>query len=236
MAKDSAEVITVESILSEFSSLEDPRSTINRVHTLSDIIVISVMAVIAGADGPDAIGVWAKSHEDWLRDRLELSRGLPSHDTIGRVLMALKPSAFQNCFQLWIASLSKLRPEKELDVIAIDGKALRRSHDRQAGLGPLFLVSAWAVQRGVSLGQLATQEKSNEITAIPLLLEQIDIEGSVVTIDAAGCQKIIAESIIEGKGDYGLALKGNQGTLHEAVMDYVVKHMETDFANVDCRS
>lgn len=235
MAKDPAEIVTAESILSEFSDLEEPRSDVNRVHLLGDIIVISIMAVIAGAEGPKAIGVWAKSNQQWLRERLELPGGIPSHDTIGRLLMALKPSSFQSCFERWIAMLSKQHPDSDLDVVAIDGKALRRSHDEKAGLGPLFLVSAWAVQRGISLGQLATAEKSNEITAIPKLLGQVDIEGSVVTIDAAGCQKKIAEAIIDGKGDYVLALKGNQGNLHKAVVDYIAKHMENDFADVEVR-
>ncbi|TWT84319.1 Transposase DDE domain protein [Planctomycetes bacterium CA13] len=149
--------------------------------------------------------------------------------------MTLKPAAFQRCFECWIKRLSGKRTESELDVVAIDGKAVRRSHDRAAGLGPLFLVSAWAVQRGISLGQLATEEKSNEITAIPDLLDQIDIKKSVVTIDAAGCQKNIAAKIIDGHGDYVLALKGNQGTLHDAVIDFVVRHMENDFANVVAR-
>jgi len=235
MAKEPAQIVTAESILSEFSDLEDPRSDINRVHLLGDIIVISIMAVIAGAEGPKAIGVWAESNQQWLRERLELPGGIPSHDTIGRVLMTLKPASFQSCFERWIAMLSKQHPDSDLDVVAIDGKALRRSHDQQAGLGPLFLVSAWAVQRGISLGQLATAEKSNEITAIPELLDQIDIQRSVVTIDAAGCQKKIAAKIIDGKGDYVLALKGNQGNLHKAAVDYIVKHMENDFADVEVR-
>jgi predicted transposase YbfD/YdcC len=235
MAKDAVEMVSVESILSEFCELQDGRSHVNRVHLLGDIIVISILAVIAGADGPRAIGVWAMSNDQWLRERLQLPGGIPSHETIGRVLMALKPSTFQNCFQNWIASLSKYHADLEVDVIAVDGKALRRSHHKKAGLGPLFLVSAWAVQRGISLGQLATAEKSNEITAIPQLLEQISIENSIVTIDAAGCQKKIAETIIGGKGDYVLALKGNQSTLHQAVMDHIFKHMENDFAEVKCR-
>jgi predicted transposase YbfD/YdcC len=235
VAKDAAEIVTAESILAEFSELDDPRCQVNRVHLLGDLIVIAIMAVIAGADGPKAIGVWAKSHELWLSQRLTLPGGIPSHDTIGRVLMALKPSSFQACFQRWIATLSKQHPEGSLDVIAIDGKSLRRSHDQKAGLGPLFLVSAWAVQRGISLGQLATAEKSNEITAIPDLLEQIDIEDSVVTIDAAGCQKNIAAQIIKDKGDYVLALKGNQGNLHRAIVEYVTKHMENDFRDIVAR-
>lgn len=150
--------------------------------------------------------------------------------------MALKPAAFQSCFERWIAAISKQHPDSGIDVIAVDGKSLRRSHDQAAGLGPLFLVSAWAVQRGMSLGQLATAEKSNEITAIPELLEYLDIESSIVTIDAAGCQKKIADTIIQGKADYVLALKGNQGKLHEAVVDYILEHMENDFADVPART
>jgi len=146
VAKDAAEIVTAESILAEFSELDDPRSQVNRVHLLGDLIVIAIMAVIAGAEGPKAIGVWAKSHELWLSQRLALPGGIPSHDTIGRVLMALKPSSFQACFQSWITALSKRHPEADLDIIANDGKALRRSHDHKSGLGPLFLVSAWAAQ------------------------------------------------------------------------------------------
>lgn len=235
MAKTKPTEICVEDILRDFAELPDPRSHVNQRHLLGDIIVISVMAVIAGAEGPKAIGVWATSNESWLKERLELPSGVPSHDTIGRVLMSLKPSAFQSCFERWISRISGARDKNDLDVVAIDGKALRRSHDRSGGLGPLFLVSAWAVQRGISLGQLATEEKSNEITAIPELIDQIDIAKSVVTIDAAGCQKSIAAKIIDGKGDYVLALKGNQGRLHEEVTAYIIKHMESDFADITSR-
>ena len=237
MATDTAEFLSAKSILDHFSELDDPRSDVNRVHQLGDIVVIAIMAVLAGAEGPKAIGLWAQSNQQWLQERLDLPGGIPSHDTIGRVLLALKPSAFQACFQKWIASISTgASGKQDLDVVAIDGKALRRSHDRKNNLGALFIVSAWAVQRGVSLGQLATAEKSNEITAIPELIEQIDIEGSVVTIDAAGCQKAIAEKIVDGRADYVLALKGNQGNLYQAAMDYVVEAMESDFANVKFRS
>jgi hypothetical protein len=192
---------------------------------LGDLIVICVLAVIAGADGPKAIGIWAKTHYDWLKRFLTLPFGVPSHDTIGRLLATLKPQAFQRCFQEWIASLNldDHDDEKSQEHIAIDGKALRRSHDRRKNLGALFLVSAWSVRRGISLGQLATAEKSNEITAIPELLQQIDVTGAVVTIDAAGCQREIAEKIIDGGGDYVLALKGNQGILHQEVQDYILR-------------
>ena len=223
----------VDSILDEFRDLKDPRSDINRRHLLGDLIVISIMAVVAGADGPNAIGTWAENNETWLKKRLKLPHGIPSHDTIGRLLAAIKPSAFQSCFEAWIAKVSPSDDDSDPNHIAVDGKVLRRSHDRGKGLGPLWLVSAWAVDRGISLGQLATDEKSNEITAIPELLGNIEIEGTVITIDAAGCQREIAKKIIDGKGDFVLALKGNQGTLHDAVTQYITKHMENDFADID---
>lgn len=224
------------SILEYFEDLEDPRSTINRQHLLGDLIVISVCGVLAGADGPKAIGVWAQAHKDWLQDYLELPNGIPSHDTIGRLLAALKPAAFQSCFERWINSLRQSSDGKPTEeIIAIDGKALRRSHNRKESLGPLFLVSAWSVQRGISLGQLATAEKSNEITAIPELLDNIELNNATVTIDAAGCQKNIAAKIIEKGGDYLLALKGNQGNLYQAAMDWVLEQMENDFATTTVR-
>lgn len=235
-------------ISAHFGKLEDPRSHINQKHLLGDLMVICVCAVLSGCDGPIAIGDWARAKAAWLQQHLELPHGVPSHDTIGRLLMALKPAAFQACFANWVAAIVKA---KELQLataasestlvpatgvlrhIAIDGKTLRRSHDRRQGLGPLHLVSAWAVDCGVSLGQLATEEKSNEITAIPQLLEQVELKGSVVTIDAAGCQKEIAAKIVAGGGHYCLALKGNQGNLHAAVVDRIEALMADDFAGCE---
>lgn len=232
----------VVSILEYFAELEDPRCAINQKHVLGDLVVISICGVLSGADGPKAIGVWAEANANWLHEVLQLPNGIPSHDTIGRLLAALTPSAFQKCFQSWISSLRSIpNPSKdgeassEPEIIAIDGKALRRSHDRKNSLGPLFLVSAWSVQRGISLGQLATAEKSNEITAIPELIDNIALEGATVTIDAAGCQKNIAAKIIDGGGNYVLALKGNQGTLHQSAIDWVNEQMQNDFADVDMR-
>lgn len=231
----------VVSILEYFGELEDPRSTINRRHLLGDLIFISICAVIAGADGPKAIGVWAQSNHTWLELYLKLPNGIPSHDTIGRLLATLKPKAFQTCFERWIKSLRQHNQATSSDtaasreVIAIDGKALRRSHDRKKDLGALFLVSAWSVQNGISLGQLATEAKSNEITAIPELLDNLDFEGAIITIDAAGCQKNIAAKIIDGRGDYVLALKGNQGTLHQGVVDWIFEQMQNGFADVTVR-
>ena len=240
MAEISAD--DVVSILEYFAQLEDPRCSINRKHLLGDLVVICICGVLSGSDGPKSIGVWAEANAKWLHEVLLLPNGIPSHDTIGRLLATLKPSAFQKCFQNWIANLrsdaNDTQDEEascEPEIIAIDGKALRRSHDRKNGLGPLFLVSAWSVQRGISLGQLATAEKSNEITAIPELIDNIELEGATVTIDAAGCQKNIAAKIIDGGGDYVLALKGNQGNLHQNVIDWVNEQLENDFADIDAR-
>jgi predicted transposase YbfD/YdcC len=188
--------------------------------------------VIAGADGPAAIAVWAGLNKQWLIDHLELPQGIPSHDTIGRVLEVLQPEAFQKCFTLWLEATFGSAREADRPIVAIDGKSMRRSHDRGRGLGALHIVSAWATERGIVLGQLATEEKSNEITAIPELLDNINVQGTIVTIDAAGCQKNIASDIIDGGGDFVLALKGNQGNLHAAVVDLFTELLETDFAGV----
>lgn len=231
-------------ISQHFGKLEDPRCHINQKHRLEELIIICVCAVLSGAEGPIAIGQWATSKASWLIEHLELPHGIPSHDTIGRLLMALKPSAFQECFASWVAAIveskeRRLRAEADDPLlepprhVAIDGKTLRGSHDHRKGLGAMHLVSAWAVDCGVSLGQLATAEKSNEITAIPELLDQVQLKNSIITIDAAGCQKEIAAQIVNGKGDYCLALKGNQGNLHAAVMSWIEDQMETDFA--DCQ-
>ena len=206
------------SIVKHFESLPDPRHHRNRLHLLTDVITIAVCGVIVGCSGPTSIEHWAKAKEDWLRKLLELPHGIPSRDCIRRVLSALKPDAFQTCFQSWIVSLLNEDDNKQ-PTIAIDGKTMRRSHDRGRGLGPLHLVSAWASEHGLSLGQVATEDKSNEITAIPELIDQIDVKGAIVTIDAMGCQKEIAKKIVDAKGDYVLAVKDNQPKLHEAIQD-----------------
>ena len=210
----------VVSIREFFDKLPDSRSTVNQKHRLGDIIVICVCAVISGADGPTAISQWAMMKRDWLERILEPENGIPSRSTIARTLASLKPTTFQDCFQPWISAVKEKKANESSEAssaqIAIDGKALRRSHDRRRRLGPLFLVSAWAVEGGISLGQLAAEDKSNEITAIPELINRLEIAGSLITIDAAGCQTSIAEQMIDAKGDYVLALKGNQGnTLQE---------------------
>ncbi len=219
-------------LLRFFDDLPDPRSMVNRLHRLGDVIVIAVCAVIANADGPTAIAHWAKLNAAWLRRHLALPNGIPGKDTFRRVLGLLPPAAFQQCFQQWLQTLQVPADGESENKrhIAIDGKALRRSHDRKNRLGPMHIVSAWASDFGISLGQVATEEKSNEITAIPQLLEVIDVEDAIVTIDAAGCQKTIAAKIVDGKGDYVLALKGNQEKLFQDVELLLLAHMQDDFA------
>jgi predicted transposase YbfD/YdcC len=198
------------------------------------VIVIAVCGVIAGCEGPTAIHRWAKVKEDWLRDLLELPHGIPSRDCVRRVLSALKPEAFQRCFGEWIAE-SIGSDDAAARHIAIDGKTLRRSHNRGAGLGPLHVVSAWASDTGLALGQLATDEKSNEITAIPELLDQIDVNKAIVTIDAMGCQKEIAKKIIDQGADYCLAVKENQPTLYTSIEAFFNTHLEDDCQSIACR-
>jgi len=219
-------------LLRFFDDLPDPRSKVNRLHSLGDVIVISICAVLAMADGPTAIAHWAKLNEAWLRKHLKLSHGLPGKDTFRRVLSLLKPSVFQQCFQQWLNSLNMPSDDASDHPrhIALDGKTMRRSHDKKNGWGPLHIVSAWASERGIALGQVATAEKSNEITAIPELLDIIDIEDAIVTIDAAGCQKAIAARIVQGRGDYVLALKGNQHKLFKDVRLLLEGHLHDDFA------
>jgi predicted transposase YbfD/YdcC len=210
--------VGLSSIVKHFESLPDPRHHRNRRHLLVDVITIAVCGVIVGCSGPTAIEQWANAKEDWLKQFLALANGIPSRDCIRRVLSALKPEAFQSCFESWIASLVAEHVETG-SIIAIDGKTMRRSHDQHNGLGPLHLVSAWLSEQGLALGQVATEEKSNEITAIPELIDRIDVKGAIVTIDAMGCQKEIAKKVVNAKGDYVLAVKDNQPKFHEAIKE-----------------
>ena len=226
--------ISLDEVVLHFAELEDPRSTINLQHPLISVVVIALMAVLAGASGPTAIGKWAALKEEFLSNTLDLPNGIPRKDVFRRVLMTLQPGAFQTCFANWLNSLRATAAATtgvERPVLAVDGKTARRSHDRKNGLGALHSVSVWASEFGLSLGQVACAEKSNEITAIPELLRLVDIEGAIITIDAMGTQKAIAAQIIEGKADYVLALKGNQETLHQAVINYIDEQLEGDLAN-----
>jgi predicted transposase YbfD/YdcC len=229
-------VASIESIASYFESLSDPRHTRNRKHLLIDIVVIAVCGLVCGCDGPTAIHRWATNRRDWLNGFLTLPNGIPSRDCIRRLLIALQPEAFQRCFQDWIADALELDEGGPARLIAIDGKTCRRSHDTTHGLGPLHIVSAWASEHGIALGQVATEEKSNEITAIPLLLKQIELTKTLITIDAMGCQKDIACDIVAGGGDFVIAVKDNQPKLSEAIGSLVVKHLEGELAALRNRS
>jgi predicted transposase YbfD/YdcC len=221
--------IALDEIIPYFHELEDPRSTVNRQHPLVSVVVIALMAVLAGASGPTSIAKWAAIKEEFLQGVLDLPNGIPRKDVFRRVLMALQPGAFQACFVNWLTSLratAAAATSVEQPILAVDGKTARRSHDRKKGLGALHSVSVWASEFGLSLGQVACAEKSNEITAIPELLRLVDIKGAIITIDAMGTQKAIAEQIIEGKADFVLALKGNQETLYQAVIDYTTEQLD----------
>ena len=207
------ENVLCTSIMEHFSTLPDPRILLKTRHRLVDIVTMALCAVIAGADDWVEIAAYAKAKEAWFRDVLKFEGGTPSHDTFGRVFALLNPDAFAKCYIDWVRALVNISDE----VVAVDGKTLRRSHDRSNGKSAIHMVNAWAVHHGLVLGQVKTEAKSNEIKAIPELLRLLDVKGSVVTIDAMGCQKEIAKQIVEQEADYVFSLKGNQGNLHKEV-------------------
>jgi predicted transposase YbfD/YdcC len=193
-----------------FGDLADSRRDHTRRHLLIDIIVITICAVLGGADDFEAVAEFGVAKESWLRTFLALPNGIPAHDTFWRVFRALDPVAFERCFRAWVAAVIELHPGQ---VIAVDGKTLRRTHDHCLGQGPLHLVSAWATANEMVLGQLRVEEKTNEIVAVPELIEQLDVAGCLVTTDALNCQVKTAERIVAKQGDYLLALKENQPAL-----------------------
>lgn len=201
-------------LVSHFADLPDPRIERTKLHSLTDILVLAISAVICGAEGWTDIEAFGKSKETWLKQFLVLENGIPSHDTLSRVFERLETEAFEERFIAWVASLSQISGH-----IAIDGKTLRRSYDKTHHKSALHLVSAWASESRLILGQVQTQEKSNEITAIPQLLEMLALKGCLVTIDAMGCQTEIAHQIVEQEGDYLLAVKDNQKHLAEDIKD-----------------
>jgi predicted transposase YbfD/YdcC len=201
-----------------------------------DVVVIAVCGILCGSDGPTAIHRWADNRRDWLGQFLSLPNGIPSRDCIRRLLMALKPEAFQGCFQDWLAHTIQTDNSGPKRLIAIDGKTCRGSHDAAKQLGPLHIVSAWASEEGIALGQVATEAKSNEITAIPELLKQIELKDSLITIDAMGCQKEIARDIVDGGGDFAISLKDNQPKLLDAIKTHFEKHLELDLEYLQYRS
>jgi predicted transposase YbfD/YdcC len=204
------------SIDEHFGTLTDPRRDHLKAHRLVDILTIALCAVICGADDWVEVETFGQAKEEWLRTFLELPGGIPSHDTFGRVFARLDPEEFRRCFVQWVRAVVG---DPGQQVVAVDGKTLRRSHDRRAGKAALHLVSAWATESGVVLGQVATDAKSNEITAIPVLLKLLALERAIVTIDAMGCQTAIARQIVEQRADYVLALKDNHEKLHTRVAD-----------------
>jgi predicted transposase YbfD/YdcC len=200
-------------LLGHFAKLEDPRQSAKVVFPLSEIMLLVLAATIAGADDLVEVHEWGLEHLDFLRSCLPFRDDIPSHDTLADVLNALDPELFKSCFMDWVESLRDDNP----DIIAIDGKTSRRTHDRGRDRKPLHLVSAWASRQRLVLGQQATEEKSNEITAIPLLLERLYLKGAIVTIDAMGTQIDIAQKILDGGGNYCLSLKENRPLLHDEV-------------------
>src|SRR5437773_2615989 len=211
-----------------FAKLKGPRRAHRRLHHLQDIIVIALGAVIAGAQDWQQIETFGRKRRTWLGGFLELRHGIPSHDTFERVFDRLKPQAFQACFREWVQAVTAALQIKH---VAIDGKTLRSSGS--AKLGPLHLVSAWATAQHLSLGQVAVDTKSNEITAIPALLDLLDLNGALVTIDAMGCQKAIAQKIVDQGGHYALTVKDNQEHLLADIQQVLAKGFETDFAGLD---
>ncbi len=226
MAKKSAK------IQHHFATLTDPRRR-PPVYPLINIVTIAICAVICGADDFVAIAEFGKAQRAWFSRFLDLKEGVPSHDRFNAIFATINPAEFEKCLLSWVTALHEISGGQ---VIAIDGKTLRRSYDTASGKAAIHMVSAWATANSISLGQVVTDAKSNEITAIPKLLEIIDISGALVTIDAMGCQTKIAQKILDGKGNYVLHVKENQPTLYQAIQDYFINRLENDFAGTTYRS
>ena len=216
-------------LIEHFSTLKDPRIDRNKSHQLIDIIVLAISAIASGADGWEAIEDFGKTKLNWLRQYVPLKNGVPSHDCIAYVLTRLSLSGFRQCFMSWTQAVTQ---QTRGEIIAVDGKTARGSRDRKNNRSPLHMVSAWACENRLVLGQEATQEKSNEITAIPKLLSLLELKGCIVTLDAMGCQRAIVQQIIDEEGDYVIGLKGNQGNLHEAVEDFFDEAQKQQFKGV----
>lgn len=215
-----------------FSVLPDPRVARTRKHNLVDILFIAICTIICGGEGFNDMELFGIAKEDWLRKFLELPYGIPSHDTFRAVISRIDPHCFAECFTNWTAAIHDLTKG---EVIALDGKTIRHSFDTATGQNALHIVSAWATGSGLALGQIRVDEKSNEITAIPKLLELLEIKGCIVTIDAMGCQKDIAAKIIDKGGDYVLCLKGNQTGLHDDVKWFFEEIERSGFGDLEHR-
>jgi predicted transposase YbfD/YdcC len=218
-------------IQDHFAELTDPRRR-EVLYPLINVVVIAICGVICGADDFVAIAEYGQTKREWLSQFLDLKNGIPSHDRFNAIFAALKPAEFEKCLLNWITALQDITDGQ---VIAIDGKTLRRSFDTANSKAAIHMVSAWATANHLSLGQVVVDAKSNEITAIPKLLEILELSGAMVTIDAMGCQTEIAEKIVAADADYCLAVKGNQPTLHEGIVDFFDQHIEDDFAGAPVR-
>jgi len=223
------DVAATRGLLRGFENLKDPRMDRTKHHLLPDIVAITLLAVICGAEHWTEIAQFGRAKQKWLKTFLDLPNGIPSHDTFNRVFALLDPIAFERCFTEWVSALAQRRGGR---LIAIDGKTLRRSFDRADRKAAIHMVSAWCRENRLVLGQFKTDDKSNEITAVPELLKLLDIDGAMVTIDAMGCQKKIAKQIVDQGGDYLLQVKGNQETLHEELKLFFDDAMEHDFEDM----
>lgn len=218
-----------DTLIENFSQIEDPRLERKKLHELSDILIIAICAILSGVDNWEHIAEFGRSKLTWFKQFLELEHGIPSHDTFGRVFSLLSHDELEKYFISWVQSVAKL---VNGEVVAIDGKRMRGSYDTRSDKAAIHMVSAYATQTGLILGQVKTADKSNEITAIPELLNTLYLKGCIVTIDAMGCQTKIAKKIIEQEADYVFSLKGNQGQLHDDVKLYLETAREKDFENI----
>ncbi len=221
-----------KSIMVHFKGIQDIRQEVKIKHSLLEVIFITLVCTIAGCDDWHEIEFFAKERVEWFKKYLELPYGIPSHDTLERIFKWINPKQFEKCFVNWIKEFKEL---KNRQVIAIDGKTARGSADKGIGKSAIHMVSAWASENNLILGQVKTSEKSNEITAIPELLDLINIKDNIITIDAMGTQKDIAKKIVDGKSDYVLALKENQATLYADVKDYFDFAFKENFKEIDCK-
>lgn len=229
MKKTQWDGVVLGGLLAQVNQVPDPRVRRKPRHLLTDILVISICGVLSGCDGCVEIAEYGRRKAEFLGTILELPHGIPSHDTFNRVLALLQPEALQECLLGWLRSVrDEAEDSREERHIAIDGKSLRRTFDRAAGQSMLHLVSAWSTANGITLGQVAVDEKSNEITAIPRLLAIVDIRGATVTMDAMGNQKAIANAIIDGGGEYLLTVKGNQKKMQQILQETLAEHFESD--------
>ena len=217
-------------LIEHFSVIKDPRRNCGKKHELTKIFCLSICAILGGCDSWVEVELYGKEKFSWLSKFLDLSGGVPSHDTFGRVFSIIDPGEFEKCFNSWVSSL---RESINREVVSIDGKTLRRSFDKANSQLPFHIVSAWASDNGMSLGQVQVDKKSNEIKAIPKLLDVLALKDCIVTIDAMGSQKKIAEKVVQKKADYVLTLKANQKNLHSRTKSFFKEHQKSDYKKLD---